>query len=74
MENDKAKSIVEEAVDQGRKVAEKAGQTVKDSYKVAQEYVGDFDLTDFVQRDPWLAIAAAFALGYIAAAAFRRAS
>ena len=71
-------SSVDHAMDQGRKVAEKTGQAMKNGYEAAQQYVEDkgltFDFTDFVRREPWLAIAAALAIGYIAAAAIRRIS
>jgi ElaB/YqjD/DUF883 family membrane-anchored ribosome-binding protein len=71
-------STVEQAMDQGRKAAEKAGQAVKDGYKAAREYAEDkglnVDLGDLVRREPWLALAAAFAIGYFAAAAIRRIS
>jgi hypothetical protein len=43
-------STVEQAMDQGRKAAEKAGQAVKDGYKAAQQYAEEkslnFDLGD----------------------------
>ena len=71
-------STVEQAMDQGRKAAEKAGQAVKDGYKAAQQYAEDkglnLNLGDLVRREPWLAVAAAFAIGYFAAAAIRRVS
>ena len=71
-------STVEQAMDQGRKAAEKAGQAVKDGYKAAQQYAGDrglnLNLGDLVRREPWLAVAAAFAIGYFAAVAIRRVS
>jgi hypothetical protein len=79
MEYDEASdSTVEHAMDRGRKAAEKAGQAVKDGYKAAQQYAEDkglnFDLGDVVRREPWLALAAAFAIGYVAAAVIRRIS
>ena len=71
-------STVEQAMDQGRKAAEKAGQAVKDGYKAAQQYAEDkglnFDLGDLVRREPWLALVAAFAIGYVAATVIRRIS
>ncbi len=70
-------STVEQAMDQGRKAAEKAGQAVKDGYKAAQQYADkglNLNLGDLVRREPWLAVAAAFAIGYFAAAAIRRVS
>jgi hypothetical protein len=73
-----AESTVRAAVDQGRQTVEKAGRAVKDSYDAAQGYVKDkgfnLDLGEFVRREPWLALAAAFALGYIAAQIIGRSS
>jgi ElaB/YqjD/DUF883 family membrane-anchored ribosome-binding protein len=75
---DTAKSTVQQAMDQGRSAAEQAGQTVKDGYNAALQYAEDkglnFDVGDFVRREPWLAIAAAFAIGYVAAQMIRRVS
>jgi len=65
-------------MDQGRQAAEKAGRAVKDGYDSAQQYVqdkvGDLDLRDFVRREPWIAIAAAFAVGYVVAQIVKRVS
>jgi len=73
-----AKSTVQQAMDQGRNVAEKAGQSVKDGYEAVQQYAEDkglsLDVGDFVRREPWLAITAAFAIGYVAAHIIRRVS
>ncbi len=73
-----AKSTVLNAMDQGRETAEKAGQAVKDGYKAAQQGVEDellnLGLGDFIRREPWLAIAAACAIGYVAAQIVRRVS
>ncbi|HVB55164.1 MAG TPA: hypothetical protein VNE63_01860 [Candidatus Acidoferrales bacterium] len=75
---DVANSTVRQAMDQGRQAAEAASQRVKDGYEAAQQYVQekglDFDLRNFVRREPWLAIAAAFAIGYVAAQIIRRVS
>jgi ElaB/YqjD/DUF883 family membrane-anchored ribosome-binding protein len=71
-----AKSAVQGAIGQGRNAAEKASQTVQDGYKAAQEYAEDkgLDIGDFVRREPWLAITAAFAIGYVVAQMIRRVS
>jgi len=73
-----AKSTVRGALDQGRETAERAEHAVKGAYKVAQQYAEDgrlkLDLGDFVRREPWLAVAAAFAIGYVAAQMLRRVS
>ena len=65
-------------MDQGRQAADKASQAVKDGYEAAQQFVkaqgADFDVREFVRREPWLAIAAAFAVGYVAAQIVRRVS
>lgn len=75
---DVANSTVRHAMDQGRQTAESASQAVKDGYQAAQQYAQekglDFDLRDFVRREPWIAIAAAFAIGYVAAQIIRRIS
>jgi ElaB/YqjD/DUF883 family membrane-anchored ribosome-binding protein len=75
---DVANSTVRQAMDQGRQAAETAGQAVKDGYQAAQQYVRekglDFDLRDFVRREPWIAVAGAFAIGYVAAQIIRRVS
>jgi hypothetical protein len=65
-----------EAAEQGRAAAAEAGQTVKEGYEAVQQYAEDkgldFDLQGFVQREPWLALAAAFAVGYTVAQIMRR--
>jgi ElaB/YqjD/DUF883 family membrane-anchored ribosome-binding protein len=73
-----ANATARSAMDQGRQAADKATQAVKDGYDAAQQFVKDkgidFDLREFVRREPWLAIAAAFAVGYVAAQMVRRIS
>jgi ElaB/YqjD/DUF883 family membrane-anchored ribosome-binding protein len=73
-----ANSTVRTAMDQGRQAADKATQAVKDGFDAAQQFVKDqgvdFDLREFVRREPWFAIAAAFAVGYVAAQIVRRIS
>jgi ElaB/YqjD/DUF883 family membrane-anchored ribosome-binding protein len=75
---DTANATVRTAMNQGRQAADVASQAVKDGYDAAQQYVKDkgmdLDLRDFVRREPWLAIAAAFAVGYVAAQIVRRVS
>jgi ElaB/YqjD/DUF883 family membrane-anchored ribosome-binding protein len=73
---DTADSSVRSAMDQGRQTADKASQAVKDGYDAAQQYVkdkaADLDLNGFVRREPWVAIATAFTIGYVAAQIVRR--
>jgi hypothetical protein len=72
-----AGSTMRQAAEQGRAAAAKASQTVKEGYEAVQQYAEgkglDFeDLQGFVQREPWLALAAAFAVGYTVAQIMRR--
>ena len=73
-----AKSTLRDAIDQGRESAEKARRAAKHGYEAAQEFVENellnLDLGAFVRREPWLALAAAFAIGYVAAQIVRRVS
>jgi ElaB/YqjD/DUF883 family membrane-anchored ribosome-binding protein len=73
-----ADSSVRRAMDEGRQAADNASHAVKDGYDTAQQYIKDkavdLDLTGFVRREPWLAIAAAFTIGYVAAQIVRRVS
>ncbi|HTW88158.1 MAG TPA: hypothetical protein VMD75_09135 [Candidatus Binataceae bacterium] len=75
---DVANSTMRRAMDQGRQAGEAASQAVKEGYEAAQQYAQekgiDFDLREFVRREPWIAIAAAFAVGYVAAQILRRVS
>jgi ElaB/YqjD/DUF883 family membrane-anchored ribosome-binding protein len=66
------------AIDQGRDAADRAADALRDGYDAAQQFVqdrvGDFDLREFVRREPWIAIAAAFAVGYVVAQIVKRVS
>ena len=71
-------STVRQTMDQGSQAAATASEAVKNGYDAVQQYVRgktlDFDLPGFVRREPWIALAAAFAIGYVAAQAIRRVS
>ena len=74
---DSVNSTVQQAMDQGPHIADKASQTVKDGYKAAQQYAQEnlsVDVADFVRREPWMAIIVAFAIGYVAAQTIHRTS
>jgi ElaB/YqjD/DUF883 family membrane-anchored ribosome-binding protein len=62
---------VQDAFDRGRKAAERASDAVKDY--VADHDLGS-DLREFVRDQPWLAVGAAFAIGYVIARLMRRAT
>jgi hypothetical protein len=76
IEDGAAGAAMRQAAEQGRAAAAKASQTVKEGYEAMQQYAEDkgldFDLQGFVQREPWLALAAAFAVGYTVAQIMRR--
>jgi ElaB/YqjD/DUF883 family membrane-anchored ribosome-binding protein len=75
---DAANSTERQAMDQDRQAAAKASKVVTEGYEAAQGCAQEaglaLDLRDFVRREPWLAIAAAFAIGYVAAQIIRRVS
>ncbi len=69
--------------DAARDYAGTARDYANKGYDAARDYanvgidaaarIGD-DLTDFVRKEPWIAVAAAFAVGYLAARIVRRLS
>ena len=70
------KSTTNETIDLARDAMDNVGQTLKNGYDAAHKYVQDneitSDLREFVKREPWIAIAAAFAIGYVAAKIAKR--
>ena len=75
---DTVNSAAHSAIDHGRVAADRAADAIKDGYDSAQQYiqdtVGEFDIREMVRREPWLAIAAAFAVGYVVAQIVKRVS
>ncbi len=63
-------------MNQGRQTAQTASKVLQDGFQAAQDYVQekglDFDVREFVRREPWLAIAGAFAIGFVAAQIIKR--
>jgi len=53
--------------------AAKANETMNQGIKTTREYTGRLsdDLEEFVREEPWLAIGAAFAVGYVMARLLR---
>ena len=71
-------STIRRAMEEANETAEQAGQAAKGAYQAARQLTEDErpkrDLAEFVRREPWLAVAAAFAVGYLAAQILRRGS
>ncbi|HKV54310.1 MAG TPA: hypothetical protein VJN94_06675 [Candidatus Binataceae bacterium] len=69
-------SIGRQAIDQGREAAEQGYETVKNYADKSADVIGDVSasLDQFVRREPWLGLVAAFAVGYLAAQIVRRMS
>jgi len=80
----RAKEQARGVADKGRQAAEAAAEKVTDAikngYQAAHQFAEDRRLfevegmRDFVRNEPWLALGAAFAIGYVAARIMRRAS
>ena len=75
---DSANASVRTAMDKGRQATDRARDAIQDGYEAAQDYVKDkgfeLDLREMVRNEPWFAIAAAFAVGYVVAQIVRRVS
>jgi ElaB/YqjD/DUF883 family membrane-anchored ribosome-binding protein len=80
-----AEAVANEAVDQAsaaaKQAAKQAAAAARAGYATAQEYSARGaeavqglaeDLREFVRREPWIAMAAAFAVGYTVARVMRR--
>ena len=71
-----ADSTTRETIEPGRRGAATVSQAIHNGIGAVQQYVQDrglnLDPRDFARREPWLAIAAAFAVGYVAAQIVRR--
>ena len=82
-----AAASVQEAADTVQEYAGKGANAARDyanrGYDAAREYANtgvdvvarmSDNLTEFVRNEPWIAVAAAFAVGYVAARMMRRLS
>ena len=71
-----ANDTIEKARDMGRDAIDKGYQRARDYVSRGADYAGEVSdsLADFVQRQPWLALAGAFVVGYVAAKALRQVS
>jgi|GEM_PF-786576 hypothetical protein len=64
--------------EQARHTAQMAGQAATQGYDSAKQFITEkglnLDLREFVRREPWVALAAVFAIGYFAAKIVHRIS
>ncbi len=67
-------SMGRQAIDQGREAAEQGYEAIKNYAGKGADVLGDVsaNLDEFVRREPWLGLIAAFAVGYLAAHIVRR--
>ncbi len=73
---ERMESAARETLDRAQDALESASEKLKNGYDAARQYAQNSEvgsqLTDFVVREPWIAIAAAFAIGFVAARLVRR--
>jgi hypothetical protein len=65
---------IDQAKDMGRDAFDKGVEGAREYASKGMEYSGELkeSLTEFAQRQPWIALAGAFVIGYVAARALRR--
>ena len=76
---DQANDTIRNASDKVNEAAKNGLKTARQFAQTAQKYVessglGDVDVREIVQKEPWIALGVAFAVGYIAAQIVRRVS
>jgi hypothetical protein len=69
-----AADTIEKAKDIGRDAIDKGVEVGRDYASKGMEYADEVsgNLTEFAQREPWLALAGAFIIGYVVAHALRK--
>jgi ElaB/YqjD/DUF883 family membrane-anchored ribosome-binding protein len=84
--SDKAHNMADKANETIRKAADRMNDAAKGGLKTAKEFadaaqqfvqdsgIADVDVRELVQREPWLAIGVAFAVGFAVAQVMRRLS
>jgi ElaB/YqjD/DUF883 family membrane-anchored ribosome-binding protein len=71
-----ASDTMDRARDMGREALDRGTQNAREYVSKGLDYAGEASdgLAEFVQRQPWIALAGAFVVGYIAAKALRQLS
>jgi ElaB/YqjD/DUF883 family membrane-anchored ribosome-binding protein len=84
--SDKVREVGDKAGETLRKAADKVNQSAKDGLKTAKQFaetaqkyvedsgLGDVDVREIVNREPWIALGVAFVVGFAAAHLMRRMS
>jgi hypothetical protein len=69
-----AAETIEKARDMGREAIDKGYEGAREYASAGLDYAGEISdaLSEFAKRQPWIALAGAFALGYVAAQALRK--
>jgi ElaB/YqjD/DUF883 family membrane-anchored ribosome-binding protein len=72
--SEQARDTVNQAADVGEDLMGKGYETAREYADTGIDYVGDLSqrVGEFVKRDPWIAVAGAFVIGYLAAQLLRR--
>jgi ElaB/YqjD/DUF883 family membrane-anchored ribosome-binding protein len=72
--SDKVSNVFNKAADIGESALENGYETAREYTDSGLDYLGDISerASEFVKRDPWIAVAGAFVVGYIAANLLRR--
>jgi hypothetical protein len=70
---DKARDVGHEALNKGQEAIEQGYEKSREYVSQGLDYAGEVSdsMAEFVQRQPWLALAGAFVIGYVAAKAIR---
>jgi len=65
-----------DTIEKVKDMADKGGDSAREYTSKGMDYVSEAseDLSEFVKRQPWVALAGAFVIGYIVARALRRLS
>jgi ElaB/YqjD/DUF883 family membrane-anchored ribosome-binding protein len=72
--SDKAGEVLNKAVKNGQSALENGQEIAREYADPALDYLGDLTerVSGFVKREPWIAIAGAFVVGYVGAHLLRR--
>jgi ElaB/YqjD/DUF883 family membrane-anchored ribosome-binding protein len=72
--SDNASDAINKAAEIGESVLEKGYENARELADTGLDCVGDLTerVSGFVKRDPWIAVAGAFVIGYVAAHLRRR--